>query len=86
MVTGKDYNGSSVDIWSSGIVLYTMVCGYLPFEDENQNLLFSKIAKGLFFRRCGRNQKENGRRCQSRKSQIKLYSRTPYRPDREFCL
>ena len=48
MVTGKDYNGSSVDIWSSGIVLYTMVCGYLPFEDENQNLLFSKIAKGLF--------------------------------------
>ena len=48
MVTGKEYNGSSVDIWSSGIVLYTMVCGYLPFEDENQNILFSKIAKGLF--------------------------------------
>ena len=48
MVTGKKYNGSSVDIWSSGIVLYTMVCGFLPFEDDNQNILFGKIAKGLF--------------------------------------
>ena len=48
MVTGKKYGGTSVDIWSSGIVLYTMVCGFLPFEDDNQNLLFGKIAKGLF--------------------------------------
>ena len=48
MVTGKKYTGSSVDIWSSGIVLYTMVCGFLPFEDDNQNILFGKIAKGLF--------------------------------------
>ena len=48
MVTGKKYNGMSVDIWSSGIVLYTMVCGFLPFEDDNQNILFGKIAKGLF--------------------------------------
>ena len=48
MVTGRKYGGSSVDIWSSGIVLYTMVCGFLPFEDDNQNILFSKIAKGLF--------------------------------------
>ena len=48
MVTGKKYLGSTVDIWSSGIVLFSMVCGYLPFEDENQSLLFKKIAKGLF--------------------------------------
>ena len=48
MVTGRKYSGSSVDIWSSGIVLYTMVCGFLPFEDDNQNILFGKIAKGLF--------------------------------------
>ena len=48
MVTGKKYGGTSVDIWSSGIVLYTMVCGFLPFEDDNQNILFGKIAKGLF--------------------------------------
>ena len=48
MVTGQKYMGDSVDIWSSGIVLYSMVCGYLPFEDEDQMVLFHKIAKGLF--------------------------------------
>ena len=48
MVSGKKYNGSSVDIWSSGIVLFTMVCGYLPFEDDNQRILFGKIARGIF--------------------------------------
>ena len=48
MVTGKKYYGDTVDIWSSGIVLYSMVCGYLPFEDDNQTILFHKIAKGLF--------------------------------------
>ena len=48
MVTGKKYFGDTVDIWSSGIVLYSMVCGYLPFEDDNQTILFHKIAKGLF--------------------------------------
>ena len=48
MVTGKKYFGDTVDIWSSGIVLFSMVCGYLPFEDDDQTLLFHKIAKGLF--------------------------------------
>jgi 5'-AMP-activated protein kinase catalytic alpha subunit len=48
MVTGRRYYGDTVDIWSSGIVLYSMVCGYLPFEDDNQSVLFHKIAKGLF--------------------------------------
>ena len=48
MVTGQKYMGDTVDIWSSGIVLYSMVCGYLPFEDEDQTVLFHKIAKGIF--------------------------------------
>ena len=48
MVTGQKYMGDTVDIWSSGIVLYSMVCGYLPFEDDDQTVLFHKIAKGLF--------------------------------------
>jgi len=48
MVRGLKYHGAGVDIWSCGIVLYTMVCGYLPFEDDNQEKLFMKIAKGNF--------------------------------------
>ncbi len=48
MVRGLKYEASPVDIWSCGIVLFTMVCGYLPFEDDNQEKLFSKIIKGQF--------------------------------------
>jgi 5'-AMP-activated protein kinase catalytic alpha subunit len=31
MVTGKKYDGLACDIWSCGIILFAMVCGYLPF-------------------------------------------------------
>jgi 5'-AMP-activated protein kinase catalytic alpha subunit len=48
MLSGQKYVAPPVDIWSSGIVLYTMICGYLPFEDEDNNLLYEKIRKGKF--------------------------------------
>ena len=32
MILGKKYSGPLIDIWSVGIILYAMVCGYLPFE------------------------------------------------------
>jgi 5'-AMP-activated protein kinase catalytic alpha subunit len=43
MIAGKRYLGMRVDIWSMGVVLYTMICGYLPFEDPNTSLLYRKI-------------------------------------------
>ena len=43
MVSGNKYNGFKIDIWSTGIILYAMVCGYLPFEDEDNDILFKKI-------------------------------------------
>ena len=48
MIQGKKYSGLMVDIWSSGIVLYAMVCGYLPFEDKNNDKLYKKILSGHF--------------------------------------
>jgi 5'-AMP-activated protein kinase, catalytic alpha subunit len=44
LVTGKTYNGISVDIWSSGITLFAMLCGHLPFNDDSRKELFRKIA------------------------------------------
>ena len=43
MVAGKKYNGFKIDIWSTGIILYAMLCGYLPFEDKDNEHLFEKI-------------------------------------------
>ena len=48
MIKGNFYKGINIDIWSSGIILYAMICGYLPFDDKNDELLYSKIMKGEF--------------------------------------
>lgn len=43
MIAGKRYHGLKTDIWSSGVVFYAMVCGYLPFEDPKTSNLYKKI-------------------------------------------
>ena len=48
MVAGKPYKGLPVDIWSSGVVLYAMVCGFLPFEDPSTPILYQKIISGKY--------------------------------------
>ena len=48
MISGKKYNGLNVDIWSSGVVLFSMICGFLPFQEEESKLLYEKIVKGKY--------------------------------------
>ena len=45
MLKNKLYDGKKVDIWSIGIILYAMVCGYLPFDDKNTQRLYQKVLK-----------------------------------------
>ena len=46
MLLGIQYNGLCIDIWSSGIVLYAMVNGYLPFQEKNELELIKHILNG----------------------------------------
>lgn len=46
MIAGKKYMGPLADIWSMGVILFALVCGYLPFEDPNTAALYKKILAG----------------------------------------
>ena len=49
MLSGNPYNGITTDIWSSGIVLYSMLVGTLPFDDQELNSLYDQIKVGTFY-------------------------------------
>lgn len=48
MIAGRKYIGTQVDSWSCGIILFALICGFLPFEDPDTTELYKKILKGQY--------------------------------------
>ncbi|KAG1351972.1 hypothetical protein G6F62_002832 [Rhizopus arrhizus] len=48
IVNGIPYDGSASDIWSCGIILYALLSGHLPFDDDNIRQLLNKVKMGKY--------------------------------------
>ena len=46
ILKGFPYDGFKTDIWCCGIILYAMLCGYLPFDGDDNQQIFQSIVEG----------------------------------------
>jgi serine/threonine protein kinase KIN1/2 len=47
LLNAKAYTGPEVDLWSFGVVLYVLLCGKVPFDDQSMAALHAKIKRGV---------------------------------------
>ena len=46
ILKGFPYDGFKTDVWCCGIILYAMLCGYLPFDGDDNQEIFQSIVEG----------------------------------------
>lgn len=51
ILKGIPYDGEKADVWSMGVVLYTMVTGRMPFDDSDTKVLLQHIKRGVTFQK-----------------------------------
>lgn len=47
VISGEVYSGTSVDVWSAGVMLFALLVGQLPFNDNSIPKLYQKIQAGI---------------------------------------
>ena len=48
VVKGAPYDGRAADVWSTGVILFALLAGYLPFDDPSIRTVLTKVKSGVF--------------------------------------
>eukprot|EP00929_Paragymnodinium_shiwhaense_P019822 TRINITY_DN1339_c0_g2_i1.p1 TRINITY_DN1339_c0_g2~~TRINITY_DN1339_c0_g2_i1.p1 ORF type:complete len:848 (+),score=162.05 TRINITY_DN1339_c0_g2_i1:177-2720(+) len=48
ILRGEGYSGFAADVWALGVVIFTLLCGILPFTGRTEMQLYAKIRRGVF--------------------------------------
>ncbi|XP_024398873.1 CBL-interacting protein kinase 23 [Physcomitrium patens] len=48
VINDKGYHGATADLWSCGVILFVLMAGYLPFDEQNLMTLYKKIYRAEF--------------------------------------